>query len=77
MKKKKKCKTKGSWRLSKFYHSEKLHTTSILDSGLHKTVFFVFHLIDEERQFSENIWLYSILFRSVYAMSNNLSNNGA
>lgn len=51
MKTKKKAKLKGTEEVS-FYHSEKLYTTSILDSGLHKTVFFVFHLIDEERLYS-------------------------
>lgn len=51
MKKEKKGKLQGTEEVS-FYHSKKLYTTSILDSGLHKTVFFVFHLIDEERLYS-------------------------
>ena len=41
MKKEKKGKLQGTEEVS-FYHSKKLYTTSILDSGLHKTVFFCF-----------------------------------
>ena len=61
-----KSRTEGN-REESFYHCEKLYTTSILDSGLHKTVSFLFFIVMKKDCFQ---------FRSAYAMSNNLSQWG-